>query len=334
LGEQRAESVKITVIDYSESDVEEKELQSIGETSQYQQSENRVSWINIDGLHDVELFEKIGKQFGIHSLTLEDCLNTRQRPKMDEHGDYLFVVMKMLYVKSDADQIEKEQVSLILGANYIISFQEREGDVFSIIRERIRNGKGRIRKAKSDYLAYAIIDAVVDNYFVVLDGFNEKIDALDLKVIDEPSPEVLQEIYFLKREIVTIRKSVVPLRDVLSRLAKGDPELIDPSTEVYLGDVFDHLLQVIESIDANREILSGLIDLYLSSVSNRTNEIMKVLTIMAAIFIPITFVAGVYGMNFEVIPELKWKYGYAFVWAVIFSITGGMLIYFKRRKWI
>lgn len=333
LGERKVDSVRITLIDYSEDALEERELQSINECKAYL-DKNSISWINIDGLHDVELFEKVGELFGVHPLILEDCLNTRQRPRLDDQEDYLFVALKMLSVQSSSSLVEREQISLIVGNNFVLSFQEREGDVFTAVRERIRSGKGRIRKAKADYLAYALVDAIVDHYFIVIDEFNEQIDLLDTKVLDEPTPELLQQVYSLKREIVNVRRGVTPLREVLSRLYKGDPNLVSDSTQIYFGDVLDHLLQVVESIDASREILSGLIDIYLSSVSNRTNDIMKVLTIMAAIFIPITFIAGVYGMNFERIPELEWEFGYLYVWAVMISVVGGMLLYFKKREWL
>jgi len=333
VGEQKAETANITILDYSEAQFEEKQFTDAKDSFPFKDRPS-VSWINLDGLHNVNLIEDLGQHFGIHSLVLEDCLDTTHRPKLDDYDSYLFVVLKMLYLNSDKSRIEDEQISLILGQNFVISLQEKAGDVFTSVRERIRAGKGRIRKAKADYLMYTLIDAVVDNYFVVVDELNEKIDQLDTEVIENPSPETLQNIYHLKRRVVEIRKSVSPLRDVISRLQKGDPELLDESTEIYFGDVFDHILQVIESIDADREILSGLIDLYLSSVSNRTNEVMKVLTIMATIFIPLTFIVGVYGMNFEYMPELKWHYAYPLVWLIMLIIAAFMLFFFRKRRWI
>ncbi len=333
VGEQKTEAVDISIIDFTASQIDERKVATIEECFEYRDKQS-VTWINIDGLHDLTLFEKLGEHFGVDSLVLEDCLNTRQRPKIDDYGTYVFVVMKMLYMNPERTLTEREQVSLLLGENYIISFQERPGDVFSLVRERLRAGRGRIRSRKADYLAYALIDALVDHYFAVLDEFSDRIEELDTKVIEEPTPAVLQEVYLLKREIVHVRRNIAPLREVLSSLHKGDPKLVSQATEKFFADVYDHVLQVVESIDANREILSGLIDLYLSSASNRTNDIMKVLTIMAAIFIPITFIAGVYGMNFEVIPELKWKYGYFYVWSVMLGLVLAMLLYFKKKKWM
>jgi magnesium transporter len=333
LGEKKQDIITISVIDYTKSALEERECDSIEESFPYKDKKS-ISWINVDGLHDLTVFEKVGAHFGIHRLVLEDCLNTRQRPKMDDHDSYIFVVLKMLYLDPERRSLQQEQVSVLFTEDLVLTFQEQEGDVFSIVRERIRIGKGLIRKAKADYLAYAIVDAVVDNYFLVVDHFNERIEALDAVVVNEPSPEVLQEIYALKREVVTFRKHVAPLREVLRSLSKADPKLVKQETAVYFDDVYDHLLQVLESIDANREVLSGLIDLYISVIGQQTNEVMKVLTLMAAIFIPITFVAGVYGMNFEIIPELQWKYGYVYVWSLMLFIVFGMLIYFKKNRWL
>jgi magnesium transporter len=333
VGQQRVSKAKISLIEYSGTKFEEKELEGINK-SLSESNKETISWINIDGVHDVSIFEDIGQAFGIHPLVLEDCLNTDQRPKLDEYEEYLFVVIKMLYLGSTKPLIEQEQISLIVGRNFVFSFQEKEGDVFSAVRERIRMDRGRIRKAGSDYLAYALIDAVVDHYFIVADELTDRIGALDAQVLSEPSPDVLQKLHHLKREILGIRKNIAPLREVVSRLYKGDIDLVNDSTEIYFGDIFDHILQVIESVDSHREMLSNLIDLYLSYVSNRTNETMKILTIMTAIFIPISFVAGLYGMNFEIMPELKWKYGYVCVLGLMISIVSSMLLFFRKKKWI
>jgi len=240
----------------------------------------------------------------------------------------------MLYYDEEKHDITAEQVSIILGSNFVISFQEQEGDVFKFIRERIRNGKGRIRKVGSDYLAYALVDAIVDNYFIILEKLGEKIEEMEEELVTNPTPETLQTIHHLKREMIFLRKSVWPLREVISALERGEPTLIHESTGIYLRDLYDHTIQVIDSIETFRDMVSGMLDIYLSSISNRMNEVMKVLTIIATIFIPLTFIAGIYGMNFQYMPELGWHWGYPAVWFVICAIFIVMLVYFKRKRWM
>jgi magnesium transporter len=293
-----------------------------------------VTWINIDGIHQVEIIEKIGTYFGIHSLILEDIMNTGQRPKMEDFEDYIFVVVKMIYYDEKDNEIKAEQVSLLLGSNFVISFQEKEGDVFDPIRERIRKAKGRITKMKADYLAYALVDTIVDHYFMVLEKLGEKIEGMEEELVTNPTPETLQTIHTLKRELIFLRKSVWPLREVISVLERGESSLIDESTGIYLRDVYDHTIQVIDTIETFRDMVSGMLDIYLSSISNRMNEVMKVLTIMATIFIPLTFIAGVYGMNFKYIPELEWHWGYPVILFVMVAIGILMVIYFRRKKWL
>jgi len=333
VGEKKAEKVRIRIIDYDEAQFEEKEAKTVEECFPFKDTPT-VTWINIDGLHDIEIIEKIGKHFGLHPLLLEDILNTEQRPKMEDHEDYLFIVLKMLYYDEEKHDITAEQVSIILGSNFVISFQEQEGDVFKFIRERIRNGKGRIRKVGSDYLAYALVDAIVDNYFIILEKLGEKIEEMEEELVTNPTPETLQTIHHLKREMIFLRKSVWPLREVISALERGEPTLIHESTGIYLRDLYDHTIQVIDSIETFRDMVSGMLDIYLSSISNRMNEVMKVLTIIATIFIPLTFIAGIYGMNFQYMPELGWHWGYPAVWFVICAIFIVMLVYFKRKRWM
>jgi magnesium transporter len=282
----------------------------------------------------VKVIEQLGKHFSLHPLLLEDILHTEQRPKMEDFGEYLFFVLKMLYLEEGRHEILAEQVSLILGSNFVISFQEREGDVFKYVRERIRNSKGRIRKVGADYLAYALIDAIVDNYFIILERLGETIEELEEELVTNPVSDTLQTIHHLKREMIFLRKSVWPLREVISALERGESPLIQESTGVYLRDLYDHTIQVIDSVETFRDMVSGILDIYLSSVSNKMNEVMKVLTIIATIFIPLTFIAGIYGMNFEYMPELSWRWGYPAVWFVICAIFITMLAYFKRRKWL
>jgi magnesium transporter len=334
VGEKRAEQVRISIIDYDETQFQEKEAKTVEECFPFKDKPT-VTWINIDGLHDVEIIEKIGKHFGLHSLLLEDILHTEQRPKMEDFEDYLFIVLKMLYYDQEEHEIiQAEQVSLILGANFVLSFQEREGDVFNVIRDRIRTGKGRIRKAGADYLAYSLVDAIVDNYFIILERLGEKIESIEEELVTNPTPETLQTIHHLKREMIFLRKSVWPLREVINVLERGESALIQESTGIYLRDLYDHTIQVIDSIETFRDMVSGMLDIYLSSISNKMNEVMKVLTIIATVFIPLTFIAGIYGMNFEYMPELGWRWGYPVVWLVIVAVIITMVFYFRKKKWI
>jgi magnesium transporter len=333
VGEKKAEKVRISIIDYDEAHVEEKEAKTVEECFPFKDKPS-VTWINVDGLHEVNLIEQLGAHFGLHPLLLEDILHTEQRPKLEDHEAYLFVVLKMFYYNGEAREIEAEQVSLILGQDFVISFQEREGDVFKYVRERIRNSKGRIRKVGADYLAYALIDAIVDNYFIILEKLGETIESLEEELVTNPMPETLQTIHHLKREMIFLRKSVWPLREVISALERGESELIQESTDVYLRDLYDHAIQVIDSVETFRDMVSGMLDIYLSSVSNKMNEVMKVLTIIATIFIPLTFIAGIYGMNFQYMPELGWRWGYPAVWFVIGMILIVMVLYFRRKGWL
>jgi len=333
VGEKRAEKVRISLIDYDEKGFQEKEVKNIEDCFPFKDTPT-VTWINIDGLHEVELIEKLGKHFDLHPLLLEDILNTGQRPKLEDFEDYLFVVLKMLSQTKKEEEIIAEQISLVLGPNFVISFQEREGDTFDPIRERIRSGKGRIRKMGADYLAYALIDAVVDGYFPLLEKFGERIEGMEEELVSDPAPETLQTIHDLKREMIFLRRSVWPLRELISGLQRGESPLVKETTKVYLRDVYDHTIQVIDSIENFREMVSGMLDIYLSSVSNKMNEVMKVLTMIATIFIPLTFIAGIYGMNFEYMPELGWRWSYPIVWLIIIAIAALMVTYFKRKRWL
>ena len=333
VGERKLESVRITLIDYDESLFQEKQVSRIEDCFQFKTTPT-VTWINIDGLHDVKIIEEIGKHYDLHPLTLEDILHTGQRPKFEDLESYLFVVLMMLRFDDESQMVLSEQVSLVLGSHFVISFQENIGDVFEQIRDRIRNAKGKIRKMGADYLMYALLDAVVDNYFVILEKLGEKIEVLEEELVDNPTERTLQQIYNLKREMVFLRKSVWPLRELISGLERSESALIEESTGVYLRDVYDHTIQVIDTVESFRDMVSGMLDIYLSSISNRMNTVMKVLTIIATLFIPLTFVAGIYGMNFEHMPELKWRYGYAVVWLVMLVVAGVMVLYFKKKKWL
>jgi len=333
IGEKKAEIPKITVMDYDEAHFQEKEIKTIEECFLFKDKPT-VTWINIDGLHQVEILEKLGECYGLHPLVLEDILNTDQRPKMEDYGEYLYIVLRMFNYNDKSSEIESEQISLVLGPNFVFSFQEREGDTFNPIRDRIRNSKGRIRKMGADYLAYTLLDSIIDNYFIILEKLGEKIEFLEEEVVTRPRPETLQTIHHLKREMIFLRKGVWPLREVISGLERGESSLIKESTRIYLRDVYDHTIQTIDTIETYRDMVSGMLDIYLSSISNRLNAVMKVLTIIATIFMPLTFLAGIYGMNFKYMPELEWRWGYPTVWIAVILISVSMLIYFKKKGWL
>jgi magnesium transporter len=333
VGKKKDEQVKVTCIDYDVDHFEEKEAKTINECFPLK-DKPITTWINIDGVHKLDNVEQIGKNLKIHPLVLEDIMHTGQRPKMEDFDDYLFIVIKMLQYDQKENETKTEQVSIILGTNYVISFQEDEGDVFDLIRERIRTDRGRTRKMGADYLAYTLIDAIVDNYFMVLEKIGERIEDIEDELVKNPTPEVLHTIHSLKRELIYLRKSVWPLREVISRLERWESPLIDKSIDIYLRDVYDHTIQVIDALETFRDMLSGMLDIYLSSVSNRMNEVMKVLTIIATIFIPLTLVVGIYGMNFKYMPELQWPWGYPMVYVVMLAISGVMLVYFRRKRWL
>jgi magnesium transporter len=332
-GEHRLEKTRITIFDYDESRFQEKEVQMVEECFPFK-DEPTVTWVNIDGVHDVEIVEKIGNHFGIHPLVQEDIVHTAQRPKMEDFEDYLFIVIKMLFYEDEKEEISAEQVSLVVGKYYVISFQEREGDVFEPVRDRLRGKKGRLIKNGADYLAYSLLDTIVDSYFSILEKTGDKIELLEEELITNPGPETLGIIQRMKREMIFLRKSVWPLREVISSLERDESPIIKESTHIFLRDVYDHTIQVIDTVEALRDMLGGMLDIYLSSVSNRMNEVMKVLTIIATIFIPLTFIAGIYGMNFEYMPELKVPWAYPFVWSVMGVVGILMLVYFRRKRWL
>lgn len=335
-GDKKLEKVKITIVDYNEEHFEEKEVKTIEECLPFKDL-STVTWINIEGVHDIEIIQKIGNFFELHPLLLEDILNTDQRPKMEVYGDRIYIVFKALHYKdkNNNNGLDTEQISLILGPNFVISFQEEvEGDDFKPVRERVRNDKCVLRKMKADYLAYTLIDTIVDNYFVILEKIGEKIESIETELVTDPDQRTLKAVHSLKREMIFIRKSVWPLREVMSSLAQAGLTLIHESTRIYLRDVYDHVAQALDMIETYRDMTSGMIDIYLSGNSNKLNEVMKVLTIIATIFIPLTFITGLYGMNFKHMPELDWKWGYPLIWVVIISVGTSMLAFFKGKKWM
>ncbi|MDW5288443.1 magnesium/cobalt transporter CorA [Formosa sp. PL04] len=334
-GQKSTQKLYIEAFNYSEFHISEKEHSSIDEALTYKSdSTEEVTWININGLNHTDAIEKIGEHYNIHPLILEDIANISQRPKIDEFEDYLAISMKMLYYDA-TNGFTSEQISFILGHNYVLSFQEAEGDVFNGLRERIRQGKGRIKALGSDYLLYALIDSVVDHYYVVIEALGEKIEDLEDDLFNGlAKDQVTNQIQDLKREILRIRRAVFPLRDIINRIEKSEHKLINQKTLPFFKDVYDHAIQVNENTEIYREMVWGLMDMYMTSISNKMNEIMKVLTIMSSIFIPLTFIAGIYGMNFDNMPELHHRNGYPILILVMVIMFVFMIIYFKRKKWL
>lgn len=333
IGDHKTERIKITLIDYDEVQLQEKELKKIEESFPLKEKKS-VTWINIDGIYQLDVIEKLGKHFGIHPLIQEDIVNTGQRPKAEDFDDYVYIVLKMLYQDEDKLKVKSEQISLIIGKNFLISFQEVEGAVFSSVRDRLRKGKGRIRKMGCDYLAYALMDAMVDNYFIILENIGEKIELLEEVLLENPTPQTLQTIHDIKREMILFRRQVWPIREIISGMMKFDSPLINESIGIYFKDIYDHTIQIIDTIESFRDMLTGMVDMYLSTISNKMNEVMKVLTIIATIFIPLTFIAGIYGMNFKYMPELEWRWGYPAAWLIFAAIAIAMICYFKRKSWL
>ena len=333
VGERRVEETRISLIDYDEGHHQELESVNVEDCSKFKE-EPTVTWLNVTGIHEVKIIEKLGQYFDLHPLLMEDIVHTGQRPKLEDYEKYLFVVLEMLFYDQGENEVLAEQVSLVLGPTFVISFQESEGDVFNALRERIRTAKGRIRKLGSDYLAYSLIDAIVDNYFLVLEKIGERIEVLQDEVLSDPGPETLLVIQETKRDLIFLRKCVWPLREAISALQRIESSLITQSVTPYLRDVYDHTIQVIDNIESFRDMASATLDIYLSSVSNKMNEVMKVLTIIATIFIPLTFIAGIYGMNFKYMPELEWRWGYFAVWGIVVVLAVLMLIGFRRKRWL
>lgn len=333
VGEKKEEEPKIWVIDYDSTELQERKEATVEECLRLKET-STVSWINVNGLSDVDMIKNLGEAFQIHPLVLEDILHTAQRPKFEEYEDHIFIVVKMLSYNNETQQIESEQVSIILGSNYVISFQEREGDCFEILRERIRNFKGRIRKMGPDYLAYSLMDSIIDNYFVVMEEIANRIEEVDMNIssgIIEDAPQVINS---LKKQMLVFRRTLWPLREVINAMERSEATLISDSVGIFLRDIYDHTVELIDTMETFRDVLSGLLDMHMSAVSNRMNEIMKTLTIIATIFIPLTFIVGVYGMNFLNIPELSWHWGYYAVWLVMLSMVVVLVIYFRRKRWL
>lgn len=332
-GEQKMEKVEYSVIQYKEDFFQEEFPNSLDEIIHLIDTSENVLWINVDGIHNEEVIEKICSKLQVHKLSMEDILSVGQRPKLDEHPEYLHAVIKMFMIDEDNSIID-EQISFILHKNILISFQEKKGDVFNGVRKRIQEGKGYIRNRNSDYLLYALFDSVVDHYFVILENLGEQIELIEIELLENPTKQTLNKLHRVRRETLELRRSVYPMREVISRLEKIDESIINPEVRLFIRDLYDHTIQVIDTIEVMRESALAMMDLYMNSVSNKLNEIMKVLTIMASIFIPLTFVAGVYGMNFVNMPELEWQNGYYLILGFMLMMVIVMLGYFKSKKWI
>jgi magnesium transporter len=323
-----------TIIQYgADVPVEIRNVQTVSECFPFD-SKSPVTWLRVAGSLQAETLEEIGSNLAIHPLTLEDILDTSQRPKMEDFGRHLFIELNMLIWDQDRAQIHTEQVSLILGENFVVTFQEDEDDVFGPVRKRLQEDVSRLVKQGADYLVYTLIDAIVDHYFIVLENLGEQIEFLEEELISDPDRRTMQTIHELKRELIFLRKSVWPMREIITLLERGESALFQQSSLIYLRDLYDHTIQIIDTVETFRDMVSGLLDIYLTSISNRMNEVMKVLTIISTVFIPLSFIVGVYGMNFVYMPELQWKWGYFAVWVVIILVVLSMLYYFRRKKWI
>lgn len=333
-GEKQTGRVKISLIQYNETTFVEKDFYDLSECIA-QINSSLVCWINVDGIHNTDLIEAIGKKFNIHPLTLEDIVNTNQRAKFEDYDNYVVSIMKMITQETAEGDMHSEQLSVVLMEGMVISFQEVEGgDAFDYIRNRLRQGKGRIRKMQADYLAYALLDAVVDCYFGILEKIGDRIEDLEDSLMKNPTRETLKVLHDMKREMIYVRKAVWPMRELINNMQRSETNLIKPTTDIYLRDVHDHTIRVIDTVETYRDLLSSMMDIYLSSVSNKMNEVMKVLTIITTIFVPVTFIAGVYGMNFDFMPELHSQWGYPVTWSVMLLIIILLLLYFRKKKWL
>lgn len=332
IGEKKTDTIEKEIVSYTPEFYEQQTKPSLKELIKFY-SEDRENWINIEGLHDMAVIENVGKQFSLHPLLLEDVMNVEQRPKSEDFGDYIFFTIKIARHLS-VHGIDYEQLSFVLGRNFLISFQERPNDTFDVVKERLRTSQGKLRLRKVDYLFYRLIDSVVDSYYLVLDHLADRIEDLEEEVLNHPTTNSLHKLQDIKKELIFLRRSIYPVREALNSLGRGENDILTDETQRYFTDVYDHAIHVIESLETYRELTAGIMDIYMNSVSNRLNEVMKVLTVISTIFIPLTFIVGVYGMNFDFMPELHWKYAYPMIWLIMILIIILMLYYFKRKKWL
>lgn len=333
VGEVHEHAHQITVIDYNKSTLTKRTIQNIDELLPYRNTDT-VTWVIIDGLKDVSVIDAIGRHFDIHALVLEDILNTHQRPKFEEFDDYLYIVVKALALAGNGFNVAYEQISLLLLDKFVFTFKEKPDALFDPLLNRLNNDKSQIRSLGTDYLTYVIMDTVVDEYFTLQDGFDELIETVEDDLLTNPSAQTLNTIQKIKRELILLRRSVSPMRELLAALQRSESPLLNAKTKRYFSDVYDHVIRISEAMESYRDLIAGMLDIYLSSVSNKMNETMKILTVSASIFIPLTFIAGVYGMNFEYMPELKWKWGYPALWTVFIGIAVFLLRFFKKKQWL
>ncbi len=333
VGDRVAEHVQIEAYYYTDGgELERRVVTDVDELTAYRSGRGTL-WLDVNGVHEVELVGRLGQGFGLHPLLLEDIVNAHQRPKFEQYGDHLFLVLKMIQHNDATDEIELEQVSVVLGPGYVLTFQERERDTFDPVRRRLQDPVTRLRQHGADFVAYALVDTIVDNYFGVLEKVGDRIEEIEDDIIENPDRETLEEIYAIKRGLVELRRAIWPLRDALAAMGRGDTPLVQAGTLPYLRDVQDHTLRVIDTIETYRDTAATIVEMYMSSISNRMNDVMRVLTVIATLFIPLTFIVGVYGMNFAHMPELAWPWAYPAVWAVMVAVTVGLLVFFRRRGW-
>lgn len=332
-GTKKTEATHIQVVTYDKQNLTEKKGNTLDECLLPEKSAG-IIWVNIEGLNDTQLISDLGKRFGLHPLVLEDILDINQRSKVDEFDNYVYIVLKKTRWNESRKNFSIEQVSIIFGADFLLSFQEQKSTIFDPIVQRLQNSQSRLRENGSDFLAYTLIDFIVDQYFIVLEKMDERIEAVEDKIVDKPTQRIARLLYKLKRQMLMFRKAIWPLREAVSHMLRLDTHLLTPFTAIYLRDVYDHTVQVIDTVETYRDMLAGLLDVYISTITNRLNEVMKVLTVIATIFIPLTFIASIYGMNFINMPELRWHYGYPAVLGLMSIVAIGMLIYFKRKDWL
>lgn len=332
IGQKKLEQVSLSLHHYDEDDYAQQSIAKVEDIPLETGGKNR--WLNVVGIHDADIMDTIQRRFILHPLAMEDVMNTGQRAKFEEYEDHLFITLKMLQFNEKTLQVQSEQLSLLFGKDYLISFQEQEGDVFDAVRQRLAEGKGRIRRSGPDYLAYALLDSVVDSYIYLIEHLGEKVDDLELKVLDDPDNDIVSQINNYKRELHFIMKVIKPVKELIGNIVRSPEALIDKSSKPYFKDLEGLVVHALESVDTYRNLLSDYLNLYHSTLSTRMNDIMKVLTIFSAIFIPLSFFAGVYGTNFEYFPELQYRYSYFIFWGIIVVIAGLMLWYFRRKRWL
>jgi magnesium transporter len=334
IGEREVEHAKISLTDYSPEALRSEVPARAEDAARYLETPS-VTWVEVVGLHDVDLLERLGRSFGISRLILEDIVNADHQPKIEISDDFVFILTKRLELgEGERFHLNVEQVSFVIGKGFLLSFQERPGAIFQPVHQRLGVEKGRLRRSGSDYLAYALLDLIVDNHFVVMEKLSDEIDALEERVLGAPDASVPERVHHMKRELFLLRKALWPLREMITTMLRGESSLIQEETHPYLRDLYDHTIHVFDTVETYREMLSGLLELHYANVNARMGEVMKVLTIIATIFIPLTFLAGVYGMNFEYMPELSWPWGYPMILLFMLAAAGGLLVYFRRRHWI